>query len=228
MPGAGWGILRTWTPASARTAAYAPRRSGRALPADWRRPGSSRAGRRCRLRARAGRAHHGSPLGTALPAGRVLPARAPAAARSWTRSADWACWWSMAMPTWIRAADRPGRTCARRVRHPGDRGGQIQVPHGYPRGDGRARIGGAPPVHHRGRDARRRRRGLVRRMTGRYRLPDALRRADTLARVGPPAVNTTDRQPGRSRPTRGTRHDRTFIPRWVLHRHAVEPMVHWL
>jgi hypothetical protein len=22
--------------------------------------------------------------------------------------------------------------------------------------------------------------------------------------------------------------DRTFIPRWVLHRHAVEPMVHWL
>jgi catechol 2,3-dioxygenase-like lactoylglutathione lyase family enzyme len=23
------------------------------------------------------------------------------------------------------------------------------------------------------------------------------------------------------------RHDRTFIPRWVLHRHAVEPMVHW-
>ena len=23
-------------------------------------------------------------------------------------------------------------------------------------------------------------------------------------------------------------HDRTFIPRWVLHRHAVEPMVHWL
>ena len=30
--------------------------------------------------------------------------------------------------------------------------------------------------------------GLVRRMTGRYRLPDALRRADTLARAGPPAA----------------------------------------
>jgi hypothetical protein len=29
---------------------------------------------------------------------------------------------------------------------------------------------------------------LVRRMTGRYRLPDALRRADTLARAGPPAA----------------------------------------
>ena len=37
---------------------------------------------------------------------------------------------------------------------------------------------------------------LVRRMAGRYRLPDALLRADTLARTGPPAVTMTDRQPG--------------------------------
>ena len=36
---------------------------------------------------------------------------------------------------------------------------------------------------------------LVRRMAGRYRLPDALRRADTLARTGPPAATMTDRQP---------------------------------
>jgi len=36
---------------------------------------------------------------------------------------------------------------------------------------------------------------LVRRMAGRYRLPDALRPADTLARVGLPAATTTDRQP---------------------------------
>ena len=36
---------------------------------------------------------------------------------------------------------------------------------------------------------------LVRRMAGRYRLPDALRRADTLARTGPPAATITDRQP---------------------------------
>jgi len=36
---------------------------------------------------------------------------------------------------------------------------------------------------------------LVRRMAGRYRLPDALRRADTLARAGPPAATMTDRQP---------------------------------
>jgi deoxyribonuclease V len=36
---------------------------------------------------------------------------------------------------------------------------------------------------------------LVRRMAGRYRLPDALRRADTLARTGPPAATLTGRQP---------------------------------
>ncbi len=37
---------------------------------------------------------------------------------------------------------------------------------------------------------------LVRRMAGRYRLPDALRRADTLARAGLPAATRTDRQAG--------------------------------
>jgi hypothetical protein len=36
---------------------------------------------------------------------------------------------------------------------------------------------------------------LVRRMAGRYRLPDALRRADTLARARPPAVTMTGCQP---------------------------------
>ena len=36
---------------------------------------------------------------------------------------------------------------------------------------------------------------LVRHMAGRHRLPDALRRADTLARTGPPAATMTDRQP---------------------------------
>jgi deoxyribonuclease V len=35
---------------------------------------------------------------------------------------------------------------------------------------------------------------LVRRMARRYRLPDAPRRADTLARAGPPAVSMTERQ----------------------------------
>lgn len=39
---------------------------------------------------------------------------------------------------------RPGRAGARRVRHPGNRGGQVQVPHGDPRGAGLARILGAP------------------------------------------------------------------------------------
>jgi hypothetical protein len=37
---------------------------------------------------------------------------------------------------------------------------------------------------------------LVRRMAGRYRLPDALRRADDLARADPPTVTMTGRQPG--------------------------------
>ena len=36
---------------------------------------------------------------------------------------------------------------------------------------------------------------LVRRVAGRYRPPDALRRADTVAPTGPPATTTTDRQP---------------------------------
>jgi deoxyribonuclease V len=36
---------------------------------------------------------------------------------------------------------------------------------------------------------------LVRRMAGRYRLPDALRRADTLTRTDPPAATMTGRQP---------------------------------
>ena len=36
---------------------------------------------------------------------------------------------------------------------------------------------------------------LVSRMAGRYRLPDALRRANTLARAGSPAATMTDRQP---------------------------------
>ena len=35
----------------------------------------------------------------------------------------------------------------------------------------------------------------VQRMADRYRLPDALRRADTLARAGPPVATMTDRQP---------------------------------
>jgi endonuclease V-like protein UPF0215 family len=36
---------------------------------------------------------------------------------------------------------------------------------------------------------------LGRRMADRHRLPDALRRADTLARTSPPAATMTDRQP---------------------------------
>jgi hypothetical protein len=46
---------------------------------------------------------------------------------------------------------------------------------------------------------------LVRRVAGRYWRPDALRRAGTLARTGPPAPAMTDRQPDWPAQTRGTR-----------------------
>ncbi len=97
--------------------------------------------------------------GTALPAGRVLPARAPAAARGPGRP-------ERAGPaggrrlrrSGSRQPARPGRACERRVRHPGDRGGQVQVPH-RPRGAGLARILGPPPVRHGSWNASRRRGG---------------------------------------------------------------------
>ena len=47
---------------------------------------------------------------------------------------------------------------------------------------------------------------LVRRMAGQHRLPNALRRADTLARAGPPAATITGHQPHRPTQTRGTWH----------------------
>jgi len=37
--------------------------------------------------------------------------------------------------------------------------------------------------------------GLVQNMAGRFRIPDALRRADTLARTGPPGVTQTSHHP---------------------------------
>jgi deoxyribonuclease V len=50
-------------------------------------------------------------------------------------------------------------------------------------------------VRHCGRDAPRHAADLVRRMAGRYRLRDALRRTDTLARADPPAATMTGRKP---------------------------------
>jgi deoxyribonuclease V len=92
---------------------------------------------------------------------------------------------------------RPGLGAhARRVRHPGDRVAKSRfrtATHAVPvvRGfSGRLLFVTAAGMP--GADAA----DLVRRMAGRYRLPDALRRADTLARTGPPAATMTDRQPG--------------------------------
>jgi len=59
---------------------------------------------------------------------------------------------------------------------------------------------------------------LVRRMTGQYRLPDALRRADTLARPGPPAAPR--RTPARPTQTRDMRQMRTFAPRMAMYKSA--------
>ena len=64
-----------------------------------------------------------------------------------------------------------------RVRNPGDRRDQVPVRHGHPRGAGRARIPGTPAADPA---------DLAWHMAGRYRLRDALRRADTLARADPP------------------------------------------
>ena len=90
---------------------------------------------------------------------------------------------------------RPGCACARRVRHPGDRVAKSRfrtATHAVPvlRGSSVRPLfvtaAGMPAA-----DAA----DLARRMAGRYRLPDALRRADTLARTGPPAATMTARQP---------------------------------
>jgi deoxyribonuclease V len=107
-----------------------------------------------------------------------------------------ACWWSMATPTWTLAA---GPAWARNAHAEfgiaviGVAESRLRTAtHAVPvvRGSsGRplfVTAAGMPAA-----DAA----DLVRRMAGRYRLPDALRRADTLARTGPPAVSMTDRQP---------------------------------
>ena len=95
------------------------------------------------------------------PYGRASSTRASSrrCARSWTIERA-----GPAGSRWLRRFGprrpaRPGCTCARRVRHPGDRGGQVPVPHRYPRGAGPARILGTPAVRHRRRDARSRRGG---------------------------------------------------------------------
>ena len=59
-----------------------------------------------------------------------------------------------------------------------------------------AQILGASAVRHGRRDARSRRRDLVRCVVGRYRLPDALRRADALTAAGHTAAHH-DRPPAR-------------------------------
>ena len=84
----------------------------------------------------------------------------------------------------------------RRVRHPGDQHGQVPVPYshhavptvrGFPVRSLLVAAAGIPAAYAA---------DLVRHMAGRYRPPDALRRADTLPRADPPAAMTA-RQPDR-------------------------------
>ena len=172
------------------------RRCGRALPADRRRPGGSRAGRRCRLRARAGRTDRGGPAGSAYRPGefylRELPplravledltglgllvvdgyADLDPSGRPGLGAHAHA---EFGIPV-IGVAKSRFRTATHAV--PVLRGSSgcplFVTAAGMPRADAA---------------------DLVRRMAGRYRLPDALRHADTLARTGPPAATMTDHQP---------------------------------
>jgi hypothetical protein len=135
--------------------------------------------------------------GTALPARTVLPARVPTVARGPARSdrAGPADGRRLGRPG-PRWSARPGCACAPRFRRSSDRGRQVQVAHGHPRGAGPSRILGWPAVHQCSRDARSRRHGAgPARDPGRRRLPDALRRSYTLAQAEPPAVRMTDRRP---------------------------------
>jgi deoxyribonuclease V len=194
MPGAGSDILKTWNrqaPGLRRM-----RRRGRALPEHRRRPRSSRAGRRCRLRARAGRTHRGPTPGSALRPGEFYLRELPPLRAVLEDLSELGL---LVVDGYadLDPAGRPGlgaRTHA-----------EFGIPvigvakskfrtatHAVPvvRGSsGRplfVTAAGMPAA-----DAA----DLVRRMAGRYRLPDALRRADTLARTGPPAATMTDRQP---------------------------------
>lgn len=56
-----------------------------------------------------------------------------------------------------------------------------------------------PGVRHRRTDAA----SLVQNMAGRFRIPDAPRRADTLARTGPPTATQTSHHPANERAYRG-------------------------
>ena len=78
----------------------------------------------------------------------------------------------------------------------GDRGSYIPVPHAYPPGAGSAGIPGAPVDRHRGRDARRRRRGPGRAHGRPVPAARALRRAGT-PRAGRPDRSHHDRPPAR-------------------------------
>ena len=173
------------------------RRRGRALPEHRRGPGGSRAGRRHRLRARAGRTHRRGARVTPYRPGEFYlrelpPLRAVLAGLGGL---------GLLVVDGYADLDPDGR--------PG-LGAHVHAEFGIPViGVAKSRFRTAThavPVQ-RGSSVRplfvtaagmpaADAADLVRRMAGRYRLPDALRRVDTLARAGPTAAIMTGCQPG--------------------------------
>src|SRR5215472_16895265 len=172
------------------------RRCGRALPEDRRRPGGSGAGRQCRLRVRAGRTHRGgTPVAPYRPGEFYLCELPPLHAVLEDLSGL-----GLLVVDGYADLDPGGRPGLGAHAH-----AEFGIPvigvaksrfrtatHAVPvvRGSSVCPLfvtaAGMPSA-----DAA----DLVRRMAGRYQLPDTLRRADTLARADPPAVSMTDPSP---------------------------------
>jgi deoxyribonuclease V len=89
-----------------------------------------------------------------------------------------------------------GAQCARRVRHPRDRHSQDRIPHRHSCRTGAAEDLARPVFVTAAGMRRVDAAALVRLMAGRFRVPDALRRADQLARTGPQAAVQRSHHPG--------------------------------
>ena len=165
------------------------RRRGRALPEHRRRPGGSRAGRRCRLRPRAGRTTAVVPLVPPYRPGEFYLRELPPL----RAVLDGLSGLGLLVVDGYADLDPGGRPGLGAHAH-----AEFGIPViGVAKSRFRTATHAVPVV--RGSSVRplfvtaagmpaADAADLVRRMAGRYRLPDALRRADTLARAGPPAA----------------------------------------
>jgi deoxyribonuclease V len=97
-------------------------------------------------------------------------------------------WLRRSRSTWQAG---PGRARAHRVLHPGDRRGQIRFRTATHAIAVRRGTSARPVFVTAAGMSRTHAAELIQNMAGRFRIPDALRRADTLARTGPPEVTQT-------------------------------------